>query len=146
MKLLASFLFLGSLLPNGALAANRTKTLSKGGLSQSASLSLEKVARVMRTEVSNMYANAERHPSITSPEALEAFGLMVPDEPDADRTVHLVVLEDVYMQYHEPLDFRTYQLKTISTGGLSFPGTAAPVVTIHRKRRQRSRCGSAWGR
>ena len=58
MKLLASFLFLGSLLPNGALAANRTNTLSKGGLSQSASLSLEKVARVMRTEVSNMYANA----------------------------------------------------------------------------------------
>ncbi len=70
----------------------------------------------------NMYRNAERHPSILSREALAAFDAMIPDAPDADRTLHIVVLEDVFMSFHERLDFRTFQLKTISTGGLSFPG------------------------
>lgn len=70
----------------------------------------------------NMYRNAERHPAQLSPEALEAFGTIVPETKDGDRTVHIVVLEDVYMTFYERLDFRTFQLKTISTGGLSFPG------------------------
>lgn len=70
----------------------------------------------------NMYRNAERHPAILSPEALEAFTAVIPDEPEADRTVQIVVLEDVFMSFHQRVDFRTFELKTISTGGLSFPG------------------------
>jgi len=70
----------------------------------------------------NMYRNAERHPSVLSSEAQAAFEAVIPDTPGADRTVHLVVLEDVFMSFHERVDFRTFELKTLSTGGLSFPG------------------------
>ena len=70
----------------------------------------------------NMYVEAERRPSVCSDEALEAFQAIVDDVPSSDRIVHLVTLQDVFMDFHEQLDFRTWQLKTISTGGLSFPG------------------------
>ena len=69
-----------------------------------------------------MYRAAERRPSRLSPEAEAAFRAVVPDEPGADRVVHLVVLQDVFMTFHEQLDERTWAPRTISTGGLSFPG------------------------
>ena len=70
----------------------------------------------------NMYRGAERRPSRLSADALEAFERIVGDAPGNDRIVHLVVLQDVFMTFYEELDFRTWQPKTISTGGLSFPG------------------------
>lgn len=70
----------------------------------------------------NMYVAAERRPALASSEALAAFEAMVGGAPEAGRMVHLVTLQDVYMSFYEQLDFRTWQLKTISTGGLSFPG------------------------
>jgi hypothetical protein len=70
----------------------------------------------------NMYHGAERRPSRPSPDALEAFEVVVGKQPGNDRMVHLVVLQDVFMTFYEQLDFRTWQPKTISTGGLSFPG------------------------
>lgn len=69
-----------------------------------------------------MYRGAERSPDRISDEAHAAFETMVPLVADVERTVHLVVLQDVYMTFCEQLDFRTWQWKTISTGGLSFPG------------------------
>jgi hypothetical protein len=70
----------------------------------------------------NMYRNAERHPSTLSTGARTAFEAIIPNVADADRTVHIIALEDVFMSFYEQLDVRTWQLKTISTGGLSFPG------------------------
>ena len=70
----------------------------------------------------NMYIGAGRHPAVISSQAEEAFNALVGDAPGADRTVHLVVLQDVFMDFYEEVDFRTSELKTISTGGLSFPG------------------------
>ena len=70
----------------------------------------------------NMYVEAERHPSECSDEALAAFEAIGGKVPGSDRIVHLVTLQDVFMDFHEQIDFRTWQLKTISTGGLSFPG------------------------
>lgn len=70
----------------------------------------------------NMYVGAERKPSRLSTAAADAFGAMVANTAGADRTVHLVALQDVYMTFLEQLDFRTWQAKTISTGGMSFPG------------------------
>lgn len=70
----------------------------------------------------DMYTAAERRPSVISAEVEAAFSAMVRDEPGADRIVHLVTLQDVYMTFYEQLDFRTWQKKTITTGGLSFPG------------------------
>ena len=70
----------------------------------------------------NMYRGAERRPARLSAEAEAAFYSIIADTQDSARTVHLVVLQDVYMTFFEQLDFRTWQRKTISTGGLSFPG------------------------
>lgn len=70
----------------------------------------------------NMYRAAERRPSRVSADCLEAFETIIGDAPGNDRIVHLVVLQDVFMTFYEQLDFRTWQPKTISTGGLSFPG------------------------
>ena len=70
----------------------------------------------------NMYKAAERRTSRISEGCLEAFETIIGDAPGNDRIVHLVVLQDVFMTFYEQLDFRTWQPKTISTGGLSFPG------------------------
>jgi hypothetical protein len=70
----------------------------------------------------NFYVEAERRPSVISDEARTAFETVVGEVPNSDRIVHLVTLQDVFMDFYEQLDFRTWQLKTIATGGLSFPG------------------------
>lgn len=70
----------------------------------------------------NMYVEAERRPATISDEAALAFETMVGQEPGSDLIVHLVTMQDVFMDFYEQLDFRTWRLMTISTGGLSFPG------------------------
>lgn len=70
----------------------------------------------------NMYAAAQRRPSVLSADAEAAFEAIVGRQPEGERIVHLVVLQDVFMTFYEALDARTWQRKTISTGGLSFPG------------------------
>ena len=70
----------------------------------------------------NMYVEAGRRPARVSESSREAFETMVDDTPGADLVSHIVVLQDVFMEFYEQLDYRTWQLKTISTGGLSFPG------------------------
>ena len=70
----------------------------------------------------NMYVEAERRTAVTSDDALLAFETIVGKAPGHDLKVHLITLQDVFMEFYEQLDFRTWQMKTISTGGLSFPG------------------------
>ncbi|MFP5333242.1 MAG: hypothetical protein ACLGHX_12900 [Acidimicrobiia bacterium] len=70
----------------------------------------------------NMYRAAERRPSRLSSDAETLFRSVIPDVAQAETTVNLIVLQDVYMTFFDQLDFRTWQRKTISTGGLSFPG------------------------
>ena len=69
----------------------------------------------------NMYRGAERAPSRLSADGLAAFDAVVGNEPGWERLVHLVVFQDVFMVFQEPIDYRTWNLRTISTGGLSFP-------------------------
>lgn len=69
----------------------------------------------------NMYRDNRRETSVLSREALRAFEAIVEPDPANDRTVYLVVLQNVFMSFFERVDERTWQLRTISTGGLSFP-------------------------
>jgi len=69
----------------------------------------------------NMYRDNRRETSVLSPEALRAFETIIERDPANDRTVYLVVLQNVFMSFFERVDERTWQLRTISTGGLSFP-------------------------
>lgn len=69
----------------------------------------------------NMYRDNLREGSSLSAEARRAFEAIVEPHEDNDRTVYLVVLQNVFMTFFERVDERTWQLRTIATGGLSFP-------------------------
>jgi hypothetical protein len=101
------------------LAAVRTGSLDPGLLEIA---STDDPNPLPRGRFVGMYRGIERRPHKLSAEAEAAFDAAIPDVEDADRMVHLVVLQDVFMTFCEQLDFRTWQWKTISTGGLSFPG------------------------
>ena len=97
----------------------------------------------------NMYVAQSRDPSILSPEALEAFDAMIEKDARNDRTVYLLVLQNVYMTYFEDLDGgRNWAPKVVNTGGLSFPsymyGSEIPrrlrgVITLTRHDGERNR-------
>lgn len=67
------------------------------------------------------YENLHRHPKRISDEALAVFERLVPHEPDNDRTIYLVVLQDVFYPYFEPTDTGDFALRVTPTSGLSFP-------------------------
>lgn len=69
----------------------------------------------------NLYIDSRRQGSGLSGEALAAFESIVEKDKGNDRTVYLVVLQDVFMSFYEKLDERTWDARTITTGGLSFP-------------------------
>jgi hypothetical protein len=79
----------------------------------------------------NMYEDTLRQKSSLSPEAAAAFESIVEKYEGADRTVHIVVLQDVFMSFFEKLDERTYEVRTITTGGLSFPSYSYPGLPRH---------------
>ena len=71
----------------------------------------------------NMYVEAERRSAVISDEARLAFETMVGDVPGSDQIVHVVTLQQVFMDYAEPVQGnRVFQTQVIETGGLSFPG------------------------
>lgn len=69
----------------------------------------------------NMYVNSYRHQSVLSSRALEAFDSIIEKDHGNDRTLYIVVLQKVFMSFYDKIDERTWALKTIHTGGLSFP-------------------------
>lgn len=69
----------------------------------------------------NMYVDSVRQKSSLAPEARAAFDSIVEKHEDASRTVHVIILQDVFMSFFEKLDERTWEMRTITTGGLSFP-------------------------
>jgi hypothetical protein len=69
----------------------------------------------------NLYENNLRETSVLSQEARKAFEAIVEPHKNNSRTVYLIVLQDVFMSFFERVDERTWQPRTITTGGLSFP-------------------------
>ena len=71
----------------------------------------------------NLYVDAERRTSVVSDEAAAAFAAIIGDPPGSDRIIHLITLQEVYMDFFEPVEeHRVHQARVIETGGLSFPG------------------------
>ena len=70
----------------------------------------------------NLYAERQKRPSRLSPAAQAAFESVIGNGPEQDRRIHLVVLEDVFMSFHDRIDERTWQLMTVATRAMSFPG------------------------
>lgn len=79
----------------------------------------------------NLYVDTLRQKSSLSPEALEAFESIVERYEGGDRAIHLVILQDVFMSFFQKLDERTYEVRTITTGGLSFPSYSYLGIPRH---------------
>ena len=71
---------------------------------------------------SNLYVERQKRPSRLSATALAAFESVIGNGPPHDRRIHLVVLQDVFMSFYDRIDHRTWQLKTVATSAMSFPG------------------------
>ena len=75
-----------------------------------------------RGRYANLYKESQKRPSRLSSTARAAFERVIGNGPEHDRRIHLVVLEDVFISFHDRIDERTWELKTIATNALSFPG------------------------
>jgi hypothetical protein len=75
----------------------------------------------------NMYINSRRHPVSLTQEARDAFESIIEKNENNDRTIYLVVLQNVFMSFYEQVDNRTWEARVISTGGLSFPSFVYPT-------------------
>jgi len=74
----------------------------------------------------NMYIDSQRQDSGLTQEARDAFDSIIEVDENNHRTVYLVVLQSVFMSFYEQLDERTWEARSIATGGLSFPGYSYP--------------------
>lgn len=97
-------------------------------------LSANEVPLVPQTEYANLYEHARRHPAMLTAHARAAFESIVEPSPEAHRTVYLIVLQDVFMPFLEVAEGRNWTIKTVRTGGLSFPAYLYPgtLPAMHR--------------
>ncbi len=93
------------------------------------SIQANKVPGVPQTEYVNMYEHAKRHPAELTVLATEAFQTIIEPGANSSRTIYLVVLQDVFYPFLEVSEGRNWTMKSVRTGGLSFP-TYSYVGTI----------------
>ncbi|MBY0436022.1 MAG: hypothetical protein K2U26_18175 [Cyclobacteriaceae bacterium] len=73
------------------------------------------------TEYTNMYVHARRHPAVLTEHAKNAFTSIVEPNEENKRTIYLIVLQDVFFPFLEVSEGRNWTIKSVRTGGLSFP-------------------------
>ncbi|MDN5204865.1 hypothetical protein QQ008_25970 [Fulvivirgaceae bacterium BMA10] len=76
---------------------------------------------VPKTEYVNMYEHMKRHPSELTEETKSAIESIIEPHPDNHRTMYLIVLQDVFFPFLEVAEGRNWMIKSVRTGGLSFP-------------------------
>ena len=85
------------------------------------SIQANEVPGIPETEYTNMYVQARRHPALLTEHSKVAFtNIIEPDEQNS-RTIYLVALQDVFFPFLEVSEGRNWTMKTVRTGGLSFP-------------------------
>jgi len=85
------------------------------------SFQANKIPEVPQTEYANMYKHMHRNPSILTQRASEAFMSIIEPASDNHRTVYLIILQDVFFPFFDVSEGRNWMIKTVRTGGLSFP-------------------------
>jgi hypothetical protein len=73
------------------------------------------------TEYVNLYEASRRNPSVPTEHTIEAFNSIVETDPNNSKTIYLIVLQDVFYPYLTVSEGRNWMMKTVRTGGLSFP-------------------------
>ena len=85
------------------------------------SLQANEIPQIPQTEYTNMYTHMKRHPSILTKQSLDAFSSIIEPNPDNHRTIYLIALQEVFFPFLELSEGRNWMIKTVRTGGLSFP-------------------------
>jgi len=85
------------------------------------SIQANKTPGIPRTEYVNMYEHMQRHPSVLTNEASLAFESFIEPSSQNHQTIYLVVLQDVFFPFLDVSEGRNWMIKTVRTGGLSFP-------------------------
>lgn len=85
------------------------------------SIQANEVPGIPETEYVNMYVHAKRHPSQLTGHAKEAFTSIIEPEENNERTIYLITLQDVFFPFMEVSEGRNWTVKSVRTGGLSFP-------------------------
>lgn len=85
------------------------------------SIQANKVPDVPETEYVNTYEHMKRHPAELTELAKNAFQSMIEPHKDNSRTVYLIALQEVFFHFLEVSEGRNWSMKTVRTGGSSFP-------------------------
>lgn len=90
------------------------------------SIQANEIPQIPATEYTNMYEHALRHPSVLTESALGALEEIIEPGPNNDRTIYLIALQEVFFPFLEVSDGRNWTIKSVRTGGLSFPSYSYP--------------------
>ena len=85
------------------------------------SIQANKIPEVPQTEYANMYKHMRRNPSVLTQKAYEAFLSIIEPTQNNHRTIYLVILQDVFFPFFDVSEGRNWMIKSVRTGGLSFP-------------------------
>jgi hypothetical protein len=85
------------------------------------SIQANKVPGIPETEYVNMYKHMKRHPAELTALAKNAFQSIIEPDENNFRIVYLVAFQDVFYPFLEVSEGRNWTMKTVRTGGLSFP-------------------------
>ena len=120
-KMIESFFFAKEIFKPTGVQLNLI--FAKTGNINSSYLSIQanEVPGIPDTEYVNLYENSRRHPSIPTTHAINAFRSIVEKDINNSRTIYLIALQDVFYPYLTLAEGRNWMMKTVRTGGLSFP-------------------------
>lgn len=90
------------------------------------SIQANEVPGIPNTEYTNLYEHGYRNPAKLTEETKQAFESIIESAPNNDRTIYLVVLQDVFYPFLTVSEGRNWIMKTVRTGGLSFPTYSYP--------------------
>ena len=79
------------------------------------------IPQVPATEYNNTYINMQRNPARLTDKATYALEHIIEDSPESDRTIYLIVLQDVFYPFLTVAEGRNWTINSVRTGGLSFP-------------------------
>ncbi|KYG74935.1 hypothetical protein EV198_0552 [Roseivirga ehrenbergii] len=85
------------------------------------SIQANKTPGIPKTEYANTYQHMQRHPAELTSETEMAFRTFIEPNPDNHRTIYLTVLQEVFYPFLDVSEGRNWMIKSVRTGGLSFP-------------------------
>ena len=120
-KMIESFFFAKEIFKPTGVQLNLIFTKTGNINSSYLSIQANEVPGIPDTEYVNLYDNSRRHPSIPTNHAINAFRSIIEEDINNSRTIYLVALQDVFYPYLTLAEGRNWMMKTVRTGGLSFP-------------------------